>query len=195
MGTSVQQQNWVVACSKGEPFYFYHSSPQDSNITKVVLDSTDYVFVYQTLHPVIQKVNFDNIAKLASCMRKKRSTKSDHPSWPRIVYTTTHATHFSTKNGEYDGDWAKDHRCSCNSGPVVSERVVSELRALNGLLPVVGTKNFPLELTLGLLHGDKKNMKRKSFDCLHWMMPGMPDLFIKELIEWIVNDTRAKIPH
>ena len=154
MGSAVHQQDWIEACNKGEPFYFYHSSPQDPNITRVVLNSTDYVFVYQTLHPVIQKVNFGNIVELATCMNKKQKNGTAHSAWPRIAYTTTHATHFSTKDGEYDGDWAKDHPCSCNSGPVVSQRVISELGALNGLLPVIGTRNFPLELTLGLLHGD-----------------------------------------
>lgn len=185
MGEAVCQQSWLDACNRGEPFFFQHSPPD----SKITLNRADFVFVYRTIHKEKEE-NMDNIVDLVNCMQRKKEAQTDHWDWPQFIYTPTHATHFSSATGKFDWDWAKNHMCSCTSGPSVTQIFEMELARMEHILPVVGTKTFARELTLGLLHGTER--RRGLFDCVHWMMPGIPDLFVKEMIEWILSELGSR---
>ena len=117
--------------------------------------------------------------KLAKCMQEARESGTAHPEWPRFAFVLTTPTHFDTPDGFYDSK-SRHKPCLKTTRGGVLQQMEDEIREIGDLLPIVAKNSTELAaLTLGHLHVGGKG------DCTHWIQPGVGDLILKEMIEWV----------
>lgn len=153
-----------------------------------MLTSNDNVFIYGTLHNrgVHRNENMQKLHRLFECMEEAKSLNED-PGWPAFTYIATPAQHFP---GHEDGHWSGriDLSLTCSHKANLSKnQFYQEENQLKGKVPMIGREIGTSKMGqfhLGLRPVLKKHL---TVDCTHWSMPGVPDLYAKEVMKTIVK--------
>ena len=119
-------------------------------------------------------------------MDEAKSSNED-PGWPEITYIATPAQHFP---GHADGHWSgyTDLSLSCHKTVNLSHnQFYKEENQLEGKISIIGrdidTASMG-EFHLGLR---RISNRQEAVDCTHWSMPGVTDLYAKEIMKSIVK--------
>jgi hypothetical protein len=170
---------WLESCMRGKPFTTnvvdtdYSPIVSELNVprTTMVLTTEDIVVINGSVHGD-RGLNLNNVADLIQCMNRDPHKKKT--MWPRLVYVTTGAEHFPTDSGQYEEELIGKN-FTCRQQTLFDYRQKEERELVGGLLPILGKDVFDLEREQGDLHVGGR-------DCLHWIMPGIPDLLAASLI-------------
>jgi hypothetical protein len=138
--------------------------------------------------------------------RFKRFLKSGNVSRSQVtfVYKEIDATHFPAKSGLYQHYAYNRNRSKWHCAPVKPgdplpplrqlelDKGIPAIQSLSGVLPVHILQTFSWGLTDGSqLHATyatrPQTIGNKSIDCLHWMLPGIPDLWVEQLLKLAVT--------
>jgi hypothetical protein len=173
---------WIQQCLLGQPFTTTALTKQvqsETNIQRetIRLRPTDIVLLNGSVHGE-RDFNLQNIVDLQQCMQQ---SKVKH-LWPRFVYMVTPPEHFPTPSGKFEPallNLTKDYKCRQEA--VSNDRFQDEASRLHEYMPLVGKPVLDLQLSRGDLHVGGR-------DCLHWLMPGMPDLMAASLVDFMVNN-------
>lgn len=140
-------------------------------------------------------------------MRKDVSTASSRaplPKWKiNIIYKELEASHFPTLSGVYNvsmkrGGW----HCKPvdQNDPLPPLRVLEQqivLKAVRSLASTRVLETFDQDVRYGAaLHATYAKVPSKSrpVDCLHWMMPGIPDDWTEKMLRLLSEDWNATAP-
>jgi hypothetical protein len=170
---------WLEACMRGKPFTTtvidteYSPIVSELSVPRKTMELTtdDIVVVNGSVHGDRQ-LNLHNVADLMQCM--DRDPHKKEKMWPHLVYLTTGAEHFPTESGKFEEELI-EKKFTCRQQTGIDNRQKEESELVGGLLPILGKDVFDLELERGDLHVGGN-------DCLHWIMPGIPDLLAASLI-------------
>ena len=141
------------------------------------MNATDIV-VYGAGHHQERSKYISTYKKFFQCMQ---DTKSERilKSWPHFMYQLASVESFWTKGGNYGGERIEGgNRMSCQSSIDFSPHREEERAELGELVSFIGD-TIDLE-NLGeyhVWHGD----------CLHWLQPGIPDLYAGELADFLLS--------
>lgn len=193
--------DWIEACEKREPFQqVTYNKAANSNILssksendhtfeeKIVLTRDDNVFIYGTLHNhgVHRIENMQKLHRLFECMAEAKSLNEvPGTGWPAFTYIATPAQHFP---GSADGHWSgpTDLSLTCSHRVDISEnQFYEEENQLEGKVSMIGREIGTSKMGdyhLGLRRVSNRQM---TVDCTHWSMPGVPDLYAKEVMKSI----------
>eukprot|EP00984_Skeletonema_dohrnii_P026036 scaffold15293_cov159-Skeletonema_dohrnii-CCMP3373.AAC.1 len=198
--------DWVEACQKREPFLLHSYKkaansvlkpedvstriptlsidPKDHSLQeKVVLTREDTVFVSGSLHSR-RAENMRKLNHLFDCMEEARLSNEDHPGWPTIKYIASPPQHFP---GSVDGHYARpvDLSKTClQTVDLTNNRFYKEESRLEGKVSIIGRE---IEASkMGQFHmGLRPTLDGKVVDCTHWTMPGVTDIYAKEIVNSI----------
>mmetsp|Transcript_28304 Transcript_28304/g.54180 ORF Transcript_28304/g.54180 Transcript_28304/m.54180 type:complete len:455 (+) Transcript_28304:149-1513(+) len=118
--------------------------------------------------------------KFFTCMRVKDTKFSkSFEKWPHFLYQMSSSMNFWTVNGVISSPRApgKDFMSCQPSVPQAPSRV-NEIGTLAGLVQFIGA-DVDVE-TLGEYHVGHG-------DCLHWIQPGVPDLFAADVADFVMG--------
>jgi hypothetical protein len=114
--------------------------------------------------------------RMFECM--KNGTK-DFDNWPHIMYQLSSVESFWTETGMHGNEFIKGaNEMSCQSNPKTAPHRDEERDVLGGLVDFIGD-SIDLE-HLGQLHV-------WHGDCLHWLQPGIPDLYAAEVADYLLS--------
>jgi len=191
-------EHWLQSCEERKPFFLItYKIPNDApspNVSLdfkntenekyfdiIPLDSNDVVIFNASVHG--QRMdNLKNIVRLSECMENARSN-GEAPNWPTLLYMRTSPQHFDTRTGEWSRENRQSELCA-NRKDQQDTLLLEDLESLEGKLPIIG-KDMNL-LPLAHLHRANFNT-RSNVDCTHWVMPGVPDFFAKEVATALVS--------
>jgi hypothetical protein len=175
---------------------------------RVPLGANDFVFLDGTHHNPREQ-NLERIVRLAKCLQLGQSaqpttTQEQQQHYPQFAFVQYSPVHLDTENGEYQGkDGAPNRLCRLQSHPSQKAQMDREVSMIQQqhpvqppapppqqqqqkvlavddiIMPVVGQVMARRAINLGRYHVNRG-------DCMHWLRPGVPDLFLKEILEWIV---------
>lgn len=145
----------------------------------------DVLVIAGSHHASVRQIFLREYNRTLSCMKcAKESKKKTFERWPHIVFATSSVSSFWTESGQYSGrPLANSDPNSCRIKVPGSERVLrtEERNILGGKVPFIGGG---LELQnlgdLHLWHGD----------CLHWIQPGIPDIYAADLADYLLATKR-----
>ena len=137
------------------------------------------VVVYGAGHHTAERLKYISTYKrFFSCMKNGKST-SAFKRWPHMMYQLASVEHFWTENGGYGGTQIEgSDGMTCRPSTNFSPHREEERAELGGLVPFIGD-TIDVE-NLGefhVWHGD----------CLHWIQPGIPDLYAGELADFLLS--------
>lgn len=181
------QESWQESCKERKAFYLDHYKLSATNgdsfeeydagnasLEKIKLGKKDMILLQGGLHSATRKHNLENIGALLKCVEEAKENGED-PGWPTIKYLRTSPQHFNTHNGKHDGMYNKTlGRTPCNPSLDVDPHLVEELEVFGKDYKMVGHQLDVLD-PWGITHIDKNR------DCTHWIMPGVPDLYAREI--------------
>ena len=189
-------QDWIQSCKAREKFQldtYALEAPNEkvavwdkshSSFDTVELNANDKVIFNAGMHEVMRESGFRSrnlnmLKELMDCINKAKE-KGEDPGWPTIYYFRSNHLHFKTENGLYSGNRGVLDGCSDNVPGDLAPQFKEELDALENKMPMIG---YGLKLDgMGRLHlGGQKN------DCSHWSMPGVPDVYAKEIFAGVYN--------
>lgn len=179
-------QDWLKSCHERKQFmldtYTYEAANEkvfwssgDDRFETVLMRPNDHVSFNAGLHLKTRKDNLAHLTELLDCMADARS-KGEDPGWPRIHYFRSNQQHFASEDGSYTAEVVKRTDCRVSVDGTKNPFLKEELETLSGMLPMHG---FDLNL------GDAGRLHVTFKDCSHWTMPGVPDVYIKELLSGI----------
>jgi hypothetical protein len=211
------QQSWIdAACNTttststtpgGEGgFLYFHDGRQ-----RITLGPHDFVFLDGT-HHAARGQNLKRIVTFAKCLgqqqqqpppphQQQQQQQQQQQYYPQFAFLQFSPMHWDSPTGQYPGRaHARDKVCRLDAHPLQLQYFERELALFTPstittsttgkknkkpdlLLPVVGQATGRRALSLGRLHV-------KRGDCMHWLRPGIPDLYLKEIFEWIVDQTK-----
>jgi len=174
---------WLEACMRGKPFttmiidmkFGPIISEQSVPRKSLELRTDDIVVVNGSVHGD-RTLNLNNIADLVECM--DRDPVKKETLWPRLVYLATGMEHFPTNSGKFEEQLTERNYTCQQEVPrdlTHEHRQREERTHVGRLLPILGQNVLDLEVGSGDLHVGGR-------DCLHWIMPGIPDLLAASLI-------------
>ena len=180
------QESWQESCKERKAFYLDHYKLSATNgdsfeeydagnasLEKIKLGKKDIIFLQGGLHPCLRKQNLENIGALLKCVEEAKENGED-PGWPTIKYLRTSPQHFNTNNGQHGGMYNKIlGKTPCISSLDVDSHLVEELEVFGKDYKMVGHQLDVLD-QWGNAHNNKN-------DCTHWIMPGVPDLYAREI--------------
>jgi hypothetical protein len=134
--------------------------------------------------------------------RRQTTQQQQQQHYPQFAFLQYSPCHWDSLTGGYPGmAQAHDKVCRSEAHPLQLLYFEKELalftpsttttthtkkknsKKVADLLPVVGQVTSRRALQLGRLHV-------KRGDCMHWLRPGIPDLYLKEIFEWIVEQSQ-----
>jgi len=187
-------ENWLESCKKREPFLLdtYRLKDESSHIQhffndhdfeKLKLGKNDVVVINAGFHPGTRITNLQKIAELADCMNEARG-HGEGQNWPKIHYMRTSQQHFASEDGTYSEESGELPCRSLEHGQ--DPYYVQDLKYLEGKLRILGDK---IDFNQFSQHhvGDMGNRQ----DCSHWALPGVPNLFVKEIMKALMNETEV----
>ena len=114
----------------------------------------------------------------------------------KIIYKDLDAQHFPTQSGLYDKEANKSNwRCreTNRSDPNPQQRKL-ELRMGLPVVRRIGWKILPRfeadRADGALLHATQAPVasRKMPVDCLHWMLPGLPDVWVDRVLRYVASD-------
>jgi hypothetical protein len=136
------------------------------------------VLVLAAGHHTERSMYISAYEKMYRCIKNANSTR-DFKEWPHMMYQLSSVESFWTETGMF-GDKRIDgsDQMTCQSNPKSAPHRDEERKILRGLVPFIGD-TIDLE-HLGHLHV-------WHGDCLHWLQPGIPDLYAAELADFLLS--------
>jgi hypothetical protein len=134
------------------------------------LQPHDFVVLNGSVHGD-RTLNLNAIVDLMRCV-------ADQKKWPHFVYMATGAQHFPTPSGAFEKDLLEQETWKCQAEITRHVQQQEEQRMLSPLLPILGQDVLDLQYKSGHLHVGNR-------DCLHWIMPGIPDLLAASLVRYL----------
>lgn len=185
---------WLEACMRGIPFSTmtvdtrFDSIVSEQSVPRkaMQLNADDIVVLNGSVHGDRQ-LNLNNIADLVDCMDRDPVKKKT--MWPRLVYLATGAEHFPTSSGKFEEELIETNYTCQQEVPrdlLHEHRQREEEIHLGHLMPIFGKDVLDLEYSRGDLHVGGR-------DCLHWIMPGIPDLLAASLVGSLSSDTISPV--
>lgn len=194
-------QDWLRSCKNRELFgidTYSLSAPnekindwQKSNplFETVPLSANDKVIINASMHSVnpttklsCREHNLDKLTQLLDCMADARE-KGEDPGWPQLYYFRTNELHFKTEDGDFT--YEKEDGCADYVDGTLNKYVKTEVEMLEGKIPMVG---YDLDLdNVGRLHMGGR-------DCAHWSMPGVADVYAREVMREVFQVDREQTP-
>ncbi|GFH51750.1 hypothetical protein CTEN210_08226 [Chaetoceros tenuissimus] len=196
MITDDDGQDWLQSCKNREIFavdtyslfapneHVREWSKLNPVFETVPLGSVDKVIINASMHGVHgqgrREHNLNRLNELLDCMADARE-KGEDPGWPQLYYFRTNQLHFKTKDGGFASE--KDFGCADYKDSMSNEFIKAEVDMLRGKIPLVG---YGLNLDhLGRLHMGGR-------DCAHWSMPGVPDVFGREIMNEVFLENEGQ---
>lgn len=203
-----EKTDWIEACQKREPFLLHSYNkianhmlkpedvstrfpglsvdPMDHSFQeKIVLNRDDTVFISGTLHIDERSENIRKLNHLFHCIDMAKLSNED-PGWPTIKYVASPPQHFP---GNEDGHWARptDLSSTCvGKVELKNNQFYNEETHLESKVSLIGREIG--SSTMGKFHmGLRPAGDGKVVDCTHWTMPGVTDLYAKEILKSIVQ--------
>lgn len=117
-------------------------------------------------------------AKMYQCIKQSNS-KKDFKKWPFMMYQLSSVESFWTDSGMHSGQWmSQADRMTCQEHIKSAPHREEERQILHGLVSFIGdTIDVENMGHLHVWHGD----------CLHWLQPGIPDLYAAELADFLLS--------
>jgi hypothetical protein len=157
-----------------KPFQARHNYDLKDTIPLVKED----VLVLAAGHHAERSMYIGAYQKMFQCMKYANSTR-DFKNWPHMMYQLSSVESFWTQTGMFEDKWIDgSDRMTCQSSPKSAPHRDEEREILRGLVPLIGD-TIDLE-NLGHLHV-------WHGDCLHWIQPGIPDLYAAELADFLLS--------
>ena len=113
-----------------------------------------------------------------------------------LVYKALDATHFPTQQGEYNSSATLGERSRWKCHPIPPGERPPELRRLELKYALPAIRDLPVPRAIidtydadrrdaAFLHSDHAKVPSHTVpvDCLHWMLPGVPDVWSTKLLE------------
>ena len=149
----------------------------------IALNEND-IFIVSAGHHATRELYMNAYKKAFQCLESDRDAIR-FKRWPHILYQTSSVSSFWTTSGEYENGnnlMAGKEKNSCREYVDVARSVRrSEERAQLGNLTSITLLGNSLQLEdLGGLHPWHK-------DCLHWIQPGIPDVFAAHLADYVMS--------
>lgn len=175
---------WIESCYRQRPLTAMvvtdgpHHEPFVQR-EKLQLRPQDVVVLNGSVHGERQ-LSLHNIADVARCLAEHPiAGHSMKQQQPHLAYLVTSAEHFPTANGQYQAE-LKNETYHCTQNVTRHDRWTEERRLLDNLLPMIGEEVLKLQYRSGHLHVGGR-------DCLHWIMPGIPDLLAVSLAKHLAR--------
>ena len=183
--------SWVKACYMKKTFdtvtpKFNALDAGDMSVLNVeretlTLKPSDIVLINASVHSA-RDLNLQSITDLFRCQKQMNHSAK---SWPTFMYIMTGLSHFPTETGAFEEELLeKDDDYFCRIDSSFHGYQDDEVKRLDGILPILGTKILEQEFQSGDLHVGGK-------DCLHWLQPGIPDLVAADIASSIVSMAKA----
>ncbi|KAL7564403.1 hypothetical protein ACA910_002721 [Epithemia clementina (nom. ined.)] len=171
-----RQGNILGACNTSEDFEA--KDPVDSNKT-VKFDQDDVVVAAAGHHTGRQDI-LSLYKHIFPCILKAKTNKrtSAVARWPHFIYQLPSVPHFWTKDGTFQSPNipGKD-QMSCRESVPVARDSEQDRNTLQGLVPFLAdTVDYTKLGEYHVWHGD----------CLHWLQPGVPDLYAAQLADFVL---------
>lgn len=196
MVTNDNGQDWLQSCKNRKIFAVdtYSLFAPNENVPEwskfnpvfetVPLSKNDKVIINASLHgvhgPRGRPHNLHRLNELLDCMADAREKRKD-PGWPQLYYFLTNQLHFKTLDGGFSSE--KELGCADYKDSKSNELIKEEVDILSGKIPPVG---YGLSLDhLGMLHIGGR-------DCAHWSMPGVPDVFGRDIMSEVILEDGGK---
>ena len=115
--------------------------------------------------------------RMFECMINRRESGT-LGNWPHIMYQLSSVESFWTETGMYGDELIKGaDQMSCQINPTSAPHRDEERDALEGLVDFIGDSvNLQHLGQFHVWHGD----------CLHWLQPGIPDIYAAELADYLL---------
>merc|ERR1719491_123408 len=186
-------EDWLESCRERKPFYLdsytydaanvrYLFSKNNDRFEKVLLGENDLVYFNPGTRGHSRTFNTEKLVELLECVATAKSEGKD-PGWPQLsVFTSNHLHYQNVESPE-------DVHLNALSTKFCLEEVNSELNPfLKNDKTMFGdhphTVGFDLDLSrTGNMHRGKMKFGEDNVvsDCSAWTMPGVPDVYAKEL--------------
>lgn len=179
-------EDWITSCKQGTPFFldtckeytqksgpdFPHYTADNSFREKVRLGKDDTVFL-NSGHHTTRTENISRTKALFECMEDQKA-KNNHNDelWPNIYYVRSTPQHFKSKTGEFDRDVYGD---GCIDNLHVDVTLEEEHEMFPNIHLVAENIHF--------MDGDLGQMHATRADCTHYAMPGVPSLYVQEIVK------------
>jgi len=192
-------EDWLECCRERKPFYLDsytydaanvrdYFSENDDRFEKVLLGKKDVVFFNAGTRGHLRTLNTENLVALLECVATAKGEGED-PGWPQLsIFTSNHHHYQNVKTPAH---------FHTNAGSTQSclEEVNTEMNPfLQGDKTFFGdhphNAGFDLDLgRTGNMHLGKGNHNTDAYpsDCATWTMPGVPDVYAKELAVSILS--------
>jgi len=185
-------ENWLESCKKREPFLLdtYRLKDESSHIQhffnnhdfeKLQLDNNDAVIINAGFHPSTRSRNLEKIAELTDCMNEAR-VHGEGQNWPKIYYMRTSQQHWPSEDGTSNKEVGGLPCRSLKHGQ--DPYYVQDLKYLEGKVHILGDK-----IDFNQFSQYHIGAKKTRYDCSHWALPGVPNLFVKEIMKARMNET------
>lgn len=173
---------WLEDCFRRRPFQatiiseesLRHRVITERNVERetVPVRSHDIVLLNGSVHGA-RTMNLHGVKDLLQCIQDQSLEKT----YPRFAYVMTGAQHFPTSTHEWEMSLVNQSEYECIRETARRVKQQEEIRLFQGLalLPIIGDDIVEQQYKYGYLHVGNR-------DCLHWAMPGIPDLMAMALI-------------
>jgi len=181
------EEDWLQSCRDRKPFFLdtYTTNQDvephnerlafdkaDEHFEKVALGGDDVIVLNAGFHSG-RKDNLNKIVELADCMKEARANL-EAPDWPSVLYMRTSQQHFMTENGAYPTNGETPECMSLEQSKNLQDPYLAEeIEMLFGKIPIIGK-----DMNINHPHLHVSNER----DCSHWAMPGVPSIFVKEIM-------------
>lgn len=141
----------------------------------------DDVYVVSSGHHETRNLYMGLYKSAFQCMKDAQDRRRFN-NWPHVFYYLSSESHFWTINGQYS-DVAVSGRNpnSCRKSVSRNYHRSGDKHALNGTVPFLGD-SMDIQ-ALGKFHVGHG-------DCLHWVQPGVPDVYAGELADFLLISKR-----
>lgn len=184
-------EHWLESCRERRPFvldtYRLPStgnssianavrtfSASDPYLEKVTLNKGDIVFINIGHHPATRSSNIERLTEFLDCVelaQKEDNRTLEDLDWPRLYYMTSTVSFFPTGYETVQTNGCEDINKN-------SQYHNDETEAFDGRVPFIDRS---LDLTkLG-------HLKVGGTDCIHWTMPGVPDVINQEIVKSLAS--------
>lgn len=144
----------------------------------IALNEND-IFLVSAGHHDTRELYMNAYQKAFRCMESDRNS-TRFKRWPHILYQTSSVSSFWTASGEYGENLLAGKEVNSCREYVTQSARRSEERAQLGNFTSISLIGSSLELEdLGGLHPWHK-------DCLHWIQPGIPDVYAAHLADYVM---------
>jgi len=178
-------EDWLQNCEGRTPFYLNHYtisatngeyfeeySEENTSLEKIKLGKKDFL-IFQGGHHTTRAINIKKFGALIKCVEEAKASGED-PGWPTIKYARSTPRHFKSENGK---EIRRGETCALSNDE--DPQLVEELGVLGKDYKMVGSR-------LNVLSRWGNAHQYSGKDCVHFKMPGVPELYTREVANAIM---------